>query len=87
MPVKTRKTTRRSRRDAHRNRHAARSQPLSSLGIVDTTVRKTPTVSAIKRGIATANISSLRKAGTVSPRRQTVPPIAAKAQVTVTTDA
>lgn len=87
MPVKTRKTTRRSRRDTHRNRHAARSQALSSLSIADTSVQETPTVSAIKRGIATANISSLRKAGTVSPQRQTVPPITPKAQVTVTTDA
>lgn len=87
MPVKTRKATRRSRRDTHHNRHAARSQAFSSLGIADTTVRETTAVSTIKRGIDTANISSLRKAGTETPRRQTVPPIITNAQVTVTTDA
>ena len=93
MPVKTRKTTRRSKRETHRNRHSARSSSLRSLGITDSTTRENSTISSLKRGIAAAQSAPSRSISLLSSQRRTKPtilrsnPYTSKAQVTVTTDA
>lgn len=93
MPVKTRKSTRRSKREPHRNRHSARSRSLRSLGIADNTVGENSTLSSLKRGIAAAQSSPSRSISLLSSHHHTKPTILnanaspSKAQVTVTTDA
>lgn len=93
MPVKTRKTTHRSKREPHRNRHSARSRTLRSLGITDSTAGENATISSLKRGIAAANSSPSRSISLLSSHHHTKPTILnasvspSKAQVTVTTDA
>lgn len=93
MPVKTRKPTRRSRREPHRSRHSTRSRSLRSLGIADSTVGENSTISSLKRGIAAAQAAPSRSISLLSSQRRNKPTIlrsssyASKAQVTVTTDA
>ena len=93
MPVKTRKPTRRSKREPHRSRHSARSRSLRSLGIADNTVGENSTISSLKRGIAAAQSAPSRNISLLSSQRRTKPTILrsssypSKAHITVTTDA